>query len=301
MNIAQAKQLRMKDLLAALGCQPHHEAKGEIWYPSPFREESEPSFKINLDRNIWYDFGEGEGGNILDFAMKYYATDLRGALRQLATLHIGTLLQPVTTPAIVPKRAAVKPVQVAEESLAVSSVKPLRNRALVLYLEKRGIPLEIAKEYVQEIYYTRQEKPYFALAFANDSGGYELRNPYFKGTHGVKDITLVKRETEPQAVAVFEGFMDLLSALCVYAKELEDVSLLVLNSVAMKDKALAAIRALGAEQVQLFPDRDASGQELAVYFREQLPGIAVTDESARYAGHKDVNAWWLAQQGRGRG
>ena len=70
MNIAQAKQLRMKDLLAVLGCQPHHETKGEIWYPSPFRHESEPSFKINLDRKIWYDFGEGEGGNILDLAMK---------------------------------------------------------------------------------------------------------------------------------------------------------------------------------------------------------------------------------------
>jgi hypothetical protein len=296
MNVAQAKQLRMKDVLAALGCQPHHETKGEIWYPSPFRHESEPSFKINLERNIWYDFGEGEGGNILDFAMKYYATDLRGALRQLAALNIGTLLQPVTRPTTVPKRAAVKAVVGSEDGLTVTSIQPLINPALIGYLEQRCIPLEIARDYVQEMHYTRQGKPYFALAFANDSGGYELRNPYFKGTHSVKDITLVKRKGGTGSVSLFEGFMDMLSALVVYADDLKDTSLLVLNSVALKDKALAAIRAMGARTVQLFPDHDASGRELVAWFMEQLPGMDVMDQSGRYAGHKDVNAWLVAQQ-----
>lgn len=296
MNVAQAKQLRMKDVLAALGCQPHHETKGEIWYPSPFRHESEPSFKINLERNIWYDFGEGEGGNILDFAMKYYATDLRGALRQLAALNIGTLLQPVTRPATMPKRAAVKAVVGSEDGLTVTSIQPLSNPALILYLEKRCIPLEIARDYVQEMHYMRQGKPYFALAFANDSGGYELRNPYFKGTHSVKDITLVKRKGDTGSVALFEGFMDMLSALVAYADDLKDTSLLVLNSVALKDKALAAIRAMEARTVQLLPDHDPSGRELVAWFREQLPGMDVVDQSGRYAGHKDVNAWLVAQQ-----
>lgn len=296
MNVAQAKQLRMKDVLEALGCQPHHETKGEIWYPSPFRHESEPSFKINLERNIWYDFGEGTGGNILDFAMKYYATDLRSALRQLAALNIGTLLQPVTKSATVPKRAAVKATAGSENGLRVTSVQPLNNPALIVYLEQRCIPLEIAKDYVQEMHYTRQGKPYFALAFANDSGGYELRNPYFKGTHSVKDITLVKRKGNAGSVALFEGFMDMLSALVAYAEDLKDTSLLVLNSVALKDKALVAIRAMDARTVQLFPDHDASGQEMGTWFMKQLRGMEVVDQSRRYAGHKDVNAWLVAQQ-----
>lgn len=296
MNVAQAKQLRMQDLLAALGCQPHHETKGEIWYPSPFRHENEPSFKINLERNIWYDFGEGEGGNILDFAMKYYATDLRGALRQLVALNIGTLLQPVTKPATVAKRAAVKAAQTSADGLTVTSVQPLSNPALIRYLEQRCIPLEIARDYVQEMHYTRMGKPYFALAFANDSGGYELRNPYFKGTHSVKDITLVKRKGDAGSVALFEGFMDMLSALVIYANDLKDTSLLVLNSVALKDKALAAIRAIGARTIQFFPDHDTSGRELVAWFMEQLPGMDVVDQSRRYAGHKDVNAWLVAQQ-----
>lgn len=39
---------------------------------SPFRSETEPSFKINLERNIWYDFGLGTGGNVIDFAMQHF-------------------------------------------------------------------------------------------------------------------------------------------------------------------------------------------------------------------------------------
>ena len=44
MDVAQVKQLSMKDVLAILGCQPHHEAKGAIWYITPLaRRVSNPS------------------------------------------------------------------------------------------------------------------------------------------------------------------------------------------------------------------------------------------------------------------
>jgi len=64
------------------------------------------------------------------------------------------------------------------------------------------------------MYYTYNGKSYFALAFANESGGYELRNRYYKGCYGHKDISLIPgRNTASKSVAVFEGFMDFLSAL----------------------------------------------------------------------------------------
>lgn len=307
MNVAQAKRLPIIEILAALGCQPEREdrAKGEIWYPSPFRVEGNASFKISLSRNVWYDFGEGEGGNVLDFAVKYFRTDVRGALRELSRLNLGTLLEPVATATAMPKRAAVKPALPAEgetePDMEITKMQPLQNRALAQYLERRGIPAETAAPYVQEMYYCRGGKPYFALAFANDSGGYELRNPYFKGVTGPKDITLLmKRKSDGQAVAVFEGFMDMLSARCLYAKELEDTALLVLNSTATQDKAIAAIRDMGAQRVHLFLDRDDSGRQAAEKFRAQLAGIEVIDESGRYDRSKDLNEWLVAQQGRDR-
>ena len=98
---------------------------------------------------------------------------------------------------------------------------------------------------MQEIYSTRNGQNDFALAFPNESGGYERRNPDFKGVHGTKDISivkkkevLVKRKTGKgtEAVTVLEGFMDFLSALTYYQKEMTP-PVIVLNSVAMKDRA----------------------------------------------------------------
>ena len=73
MNADQAKRLNLKDLLARLGFAPDHEAKGEFWYRSPFREEKEPSFHLKEDSGKWFwnDFGAGEGGNVIAFALKY--------------------------------------------------------------------------------------------------------------------------------------------------------------------------------------------------------------------------------------
>ena len=86
MNIAQAKLIVIPTLLEWLGYVPVRERHGELWYASPFRQETEPSFKLSRDGKAWYDHGAGTGGNILDFAMAYFQTDVSGALRELERL-----------------------------------------------------------------------------------------------------------------------------------------------------------------------------------------------------------------------
>lgn len=39
------------------------------------QDEQEPSFKVNTERNLWYDFGAGKGGNIIALAQELYASD----------------------------------------------------------------------------------------------------------------------------------------------------------------------------------------------------------------------------------
>ena len=72
-------------------------------------------------------------------------------------------------------------------------MQPLQNKALIQYLEQRAIPADVARPYLQEAYYTvaGRDRTYFALAFPNQTGGYELRNPYFQGVAGSKDISLI--------------------------------------------------------------------------------------------------------------
>ena len=56
MNMNEAKQIRIEEYLHSLGYDPVRRQGGSLWYKSPFRDEREPSFKVNTERNQWYDF-----------------------------------------------------------------------------------------------------------------------------------------------------------------------------------------------------------------------------------------------------
>jgi 5S rRNA maturation endonuclease (ribonuclease M5) len=143
---------------------------------------------------------------------------------------------------------------------------------------------------------------YFALAFKNGSGGYELRNPYFKGVHSSKDITIIDKKElltkrkagkEVEAVTVFEGFIDFLSALTYYGKPIT-TPVIVMNSVAMKDRAVEVIKEMGVSKVYLYLDRDQSGRELTEHFRNELQGVDFLDKSDLYADYKDFNEFLVS-------
>ena len=51
MNIQEAKAIRLADYLQSLGYSPVKQQGNSLWYKSPFREESEPSFKLNTALN----------------------------------------------------------------------------------------------------------------------------------------------------------------------------------------------------------------------------------------------------------
>ena len=277
LNTYQVKKIPLAEVLARLGCEPHHRKGADVWYLSPFRQETEPSFHINTDKNTWYDFGMA-GGNVLDFAMSYYRCGVSRALHELAHLDLAGKVAP--SPPL--------PATPAPNPVTITSVQPLMHMALLLYLDKRCVDLETAKNYVQEIHYRRDGKTYFALAFASESGGWEMRNPYFKGVYGPKDITLLHPDAEGE-VLVFEGFMDLLSFLTWKGKPAADAPVIVMNSAAMLEKAVVAIQRIGPKAVHLYLDRDVTGRRLMEDFQEQLQGVTVIDESGLYTHHKDFN------------
>jgi len=305
MNSTQAKQIPLAKILEQLGYSPHHEARGDVWYFSPFRKESEASFKIDTRQNVWFDYGEGAGGNGLDFINYLHhdrkctnGSDVSFALEKLTEL-IGEYKtsRDYQTPDLFARTASTGSPQKNKSTLEIVKVQELENKALVSYLQERNISETSAHPHVKEIYYKRSDKHYFTLAFPNDSGGYELRNKYFKGAHGSKDISVIgkknfadekKNEGGGQAVTVFEGFMDFLSALEYYGKPIT-TPVIVLNSVAMKDRAVEAIRDMQVSKVYLYLDRDESGRELTGYLQQQLQGVTIIDNSVLYAEHKDFN------------
>ena len=50
----------------------------------PFHQEKTPSFSVNPDKQFYYCFGCGAGGNALGFIMDYERLEFREAMEQLA-------------------------------------------------------------------------------------------------------------------------------------------------------------------------------------------------------------------------
>ena len=75
MDIQTAKRISIAEYLHSLGYSPVRRQGASLWYKSPLREETEASFKVNTERNLWYDFATGKGGNIIALAAELYASD----------------------------------------------------------------------------------------------------------------------------------------------------------------------------------------------------------------------------------
>lgn len=139
MNIEDVKQIPIADYLHSLGYSPVKQQGNGLWYKSPLREEHEPSFKVNTDRNLWYDFGAGKGGNIIALAKELYCSDsLPYLLNRIAE----------QTPHVRPVIFSF-PQRRTEPSFQHLEVRDLTHPALLRYLQGRGINIELAKENVR--------------------------------------------------------------------------------------------------------------------------------------------------------
>ena len=206
--------------LSRLGFEPKKICRQDYWYLSPLRDEKTASFKINRKKNCWFDFGIGKGGNIIDFAILYHQCTVAEFLR-LFKNDFYFDRQPIL---IHSKENEAK------EKIKILYVKTISSLFLIRYLHKRNIPLSTAEKYCSEIVYQMYNKTYMALGFKNDSGGYELRNEFFKGSNSPKDITTIKNKGKK--VVVLEGFFDFLSFISLLPqKEVKEIGFCVLNSL----------------------------------------------------------------------
>ena len=74
MTIDEIKSVSIIQFLETQGYHKTHVLKGNYWYLSPFRSEQSPSFNVNPVKNLWYDYGEGQGGNIINLVQKMNPT-----------------------------------------------------------------------------------------------------------------------------------------------------------------------------------------------------------------------------------
>lgn len=84
-TIQAIKRLPIRAYLAERGLHPTKDNPRYGLYLSPLRKEHTPSFKVDYVQNLWYDFGLGAGGSIINLVMRLERCDFTQALRLLGS------------------------------------------------------------------------------------------------------------------------------------------------------------------------------------------------------------------------
>ncbi|RIV46525.1 CHC2 zinc finger domain-containing protein [Flagellimonas pelagia] len=276
MDCEKARNIDLVSTLAKSGHFPVRETEKEAWFLSPFRTETQASFKVSLKKNYWIDFGTFEGGSTIDLVMKMENCSVKEALERLSgpMEHFSFHRRPNPTK----KEHRANPIEIIQE-------KEIEHRAIQTYLSSRKISTKTARKLCKEIHYRIGGRKYFAIGLLNRSGGWELRNRYWKGSTSPKDVSIIGNQSKK--LAITEGMFDMLTLMELMPGILNSYDLLVLNTTAFVKRMISEIGEY--ESVELFLDRDRTGLGMTELLLEKCPNSR--DMSSLYRGFKDINEW----------
>ena len=250
MNCKQFNSVKLEEILVSLGHHPTKQNEKEAWFLNPFYTETQASFKINKNLNYWYLHSEGIGGNNINFMKQYLNESVKEVLEWTEKQNFSSF-QPQN---VIQKQNSLN------QNYQITEIKELQNENLKKYLHQRGLS-QIIYPLIKEVHFTIGEKNLYTIGFENRSGGWELRNSFYKGSLLKKDISLINlnNQTENKNVAVFEGFTDALSF--VEMKPFFNGDLLVMNSVSLLNRTKEYLKIL-----LVAPANDAYKKILAITF-----------------------------------
>ena len=288
-DLSRIKRYPIVEYLERKGIKPVRRTPAYALYHSPFREDTHPSFKVDTEKNLWIDYAEGKGGSIIDLCMRLEGCTLLEAIRIL-----GQNAPDITH---VPRRESVQGTSKQEsirQAVSTSGVRRLIEISdtlpphLLKYLEEdRCINLEKAMPFLRCISYEVRGQHYQAIGFANQSGGYELRdNGIFKGTIAPKDITPIFAD-RAEPVCIFEGFIDFLSFLSMKEEVINHC--LVMNSISNVARSIRYLNDSQVSSIRAFLDNDEAGRRTTEYLVKA--GFKVEDMSVHYRNFKDLNEY----------
>ena len=82
-DLSRIKRYPIVEYLERKGIKPVRKTPTYAMYRSPLRAETHPSFKVDTEKNLWIDYGEGRGGSIIDLCMRMEGCTLSEAIHRL--------------------------------------------------------------------------------------------------------------------------------------------------------------------------------------------------------------------------
>ncbi len=163
---------------------------------SPFRNERTPSFSISPDKQVWYDFGASEGGDVISFLEKAENVNFQEAVELLADI-VGVEIpkeQKSKGARSGPSRAKKQDLFALHEGACVFFEEQLVGSVAEKYLKTRELSPEVIKKwrlgfggaaedgltkYLLGKGYTQQSISQSGVAFEREFGDKKMRDRFF--------------------------------------------------------------------------------------------------------------------------
>ncbi len=184
MRAKEARDIPIHEFLDGSGIKPALQRRSgkELWYSSPLRHgDSNPSFKVDTTKNLRFDFGLAQGGNVIDLvclltqssvkealaildrsglgAYSGYAT--RGSTTNGAKMYAKELQTALGVEEIISNEKAILKASLGEKTnvasekeksgLELIGVAELDSPLLLTYLQSRQIDLTVVKRYLKQV------------------------------------------------------------------------------------------------------------------------------------------------------
>ena len=312
MTIDEIKSVSILQWMRANGYGEGIRKGRNFFFLSPFRQERTPSFSVNTDKNLWYDFGSSNrnGGNIINLVeqlnpswsehqvLSYLERQIRERNLAFSEDYNARFREEEELQRWIEVKRAEREERLNQETV-VEKVTPLSHPVLRDYVIERHIDYSIAQKYCKEVHYSLRGKRYYAIVFMNIVDGMEARNKLNKRCIGKKSISAIyPMGAHQKQCCVFEGFFDMLSyatievwmpdsGICIG----QPCDYYVLNGVGEVKQLIPFLKEY--DSVHCFLDNDDAGKTATRSIVRAYPNKAV-DQSHRYRGYNDLNDFLAA-------
>lgn len=182
-----------------------------------------------------------------------------------------------------------------------SKRKTIQSKGLLDFLNALGISPKIAQCYFHEVcvYNKQTHEKLRTLGFPNEDEGFELINPFFKGTIGTQSISFIRGITsKPESIHIFKDSLDFLSFLSKLGGKKILADVIVLHSANCLEQVKPYIQNYGYKQVYSWMSNDKTGQQATAYIQNLISSEEETKLKAMnklYAPNKDLSKWYQQQ------
>jgi len=207
----------------------------QIVYYSPFRDEETPSFFVDPVKDVWYDFGAGEGGDLIKLVSILYSVTFKEALRRLGIDDIKQITKPA--PKSKEDKKLVKDIENAKK--LYDAIKETGNKSFIKkYFERKGVIYHSEAGVAEYRSMTGQRWIVFPCPNPQELRGLECRGVNDDATETIKDgrkIRVTRGEKYPwilyrgNTFLLTESIIDSLAGEVLFG--LKSESLLGLNGV----------------------------------------------------------------------